>query len=856
MESFAFCTRLLTAFCEDVSVRGIAVHPPSSPIKTEKGQRRRVRSAAQPVRQRADEPILLIVARLLIKDGLEGLSNRDHVQVAAERALAIITETLHVLTQEPQWKSLLTTLPDFHQHRVFELHYETHGYPAYPYFAADLHYGLIARLTQLYEAPIEKWEHALRTTITAPKALLPVIPNEWLPAHPHELEIQQARAILEQAAERLEGIEPTTRADYVGKFLDLVESGATRRPYRARGARLTSRTLPNSRADDFDDAAERVAPFDARLDALGRGLDFDDGKDLTPGESDTEQVLVELEGLEASDKQRQARFIRQRIVLDRNRTLSSPGVIPLHELASYYAALNDKVNSSTPLERWQHLTHFVFLDFLIHTGRPPEWCQAVSLGGVYPERTRGARDKVWRTIQIGQTPTMPCRGAPPVYDLTKGVIAFTPDAYPTIPDWLQPPASSSADEIAAWQFRVRQHDAAYEPISFVYELPLSPTQQALVNELIRAKKDALGELKLSAPPSNELFMFMDGKEIRVWNESDTADLMAKLSTYVQHLHPTWRAASASRIAKSFHAHYCSVYGLDPVYASYIAGHADDSLTRPVHYSYVRAASLFEHYSQAQTKFRNALEREYADSFAAHTSPLPWTQLEPSQNAFQSNAAFGSWRFPRIDVLRRIFCALKDMTADSDPRAAHNARIALYAVQLAASTGLRPFEVVGISRRAVDWKHQRIALTGKPNPAFETHRQIPIPDELCEAMQHLVNENETRFALDDDDSLFRMFDNDTLVPAQVLHIEQVWQEAGTRAGLEKEQVPDLYALRHFFRSRALEMNMPLATINALMGHQVAGCELYNPYLENGVKAIVGQGRQLAARILAELEGMTD
>ncbi len=842
MESFAFCTRLLTAFCEDGSVSGIAVHPPTSPIKPEKGQRRRVRSAAQPVRQRADEPILLLVARLLIKDGLEGLSNRDHVHIAAERALTIIAETLHQLTHELQWKSLLTTLPDFHQHRGFELHYETHGYPAYAYFAADLHYGLIARLAQLNDAPMEKWEHALRTTITAPKALLPVIPNEWLPAHPDELETQQARAILEQAAARLEGIEPTTRADYVGKFLDLVESGAARRPYRTRSARVTRRTLPDSRADDFDDAAERVAPFDARLDALARGLDFDDGIDLTHGEPNVEQELVELEGLDASDKQRQARFIRQRIVLDRNRSLSSPGVIPLHELASYYAALNDKVDSSSAPERWQHLTHFVFLDFLIHTGRP---CQAVSLGS--------ARDKLWRTIQIGQTLQMPCRGAPPVYDPAKGVIAFAPDAYPTLPEWLQPPASSSADEIAAWQFRVRQHDAAYEPISFVYELPLSPTQQALVNELVRAKNEALTELKLSAPPSNELFMLPDGKETRAWNESDTTDLLAKLSTYVQHLHPTWRAVSASRIAKSFHVHYCSVYGLDPVYASYISGHVDDSLARPVHYSYVRAAPLFEHYAQAQTKFRNALEREYADSFGSRALPLLWTQLEQNQNAFPSDAAFGSWRFPRVEVLRRIFCALKQMTADADPRAAHNARCVLYAVQLAASTGLRPFEVVGISRRSVDWKHKRIALTGKPNPAYETHRQIPIPNALCEPIRHLVNENETRFALDDDDSLFRVFDNDTLVPAQVVHIERVWQEAGMRAGLEKEQVPDLYALRHFFRSRALERNVPLATLNALMGHQVAGCELHNPYLENNVIVIMEQGRELAARILAELEG---
>jgi hypothetical protein len=36
MERFGFCMGLLTAFCEDGIVCGITVHPPSSPIKTEK----------------------------------------------------------------------------------------------------------------------------------------------------------------------------------------------------------------------------------------------------------------------------------------------------------------------------------------------------------------------------------------------------------------------------------------------------------------------------------------------------------------------------------------------------------------------------------------------------------------------------------------------------------------------------------------------------------------------------------------------------------------------------------------------------------------------------------------------------
>lgn len=832
IESYAFCTRLLMAFCEDGTACGLTLHPPHSPIKIEKGQRRRVRAAAQPVRERADEPIVILVARMLMNDGLVALQERDTARFGAERALATIAEALHELGNDPRWKPLLMSIPDFHRHRLFELHYETYGYPAYSFFAADLHYGLIARLAQLQGAPEEKWEHALRTTITAPKALIPVIPGDWLPEHPEELDLQQARAILEQAAERLEGIEPSTRADYVGKFLDLLESGAARRPYRARSSRLAGRHLHHSRSEDFDEMIERESDWETQLAALEHGFDVDEKIDFSTDATTSARVLGELDGLSPSDKQRQARFVRQRIVLDRNHTVYSPGVIPLHELTTYYAALGEKPNSMNALQHWQHLTALVFLDFLMHTGRPPEWIAA---------------------IQVGAARQMPCLDSPPIYDPARGLIAYTPDAYPTIPEWLQPSTSSSPDKIAAWQFRVRQHDAAYEPISFVYELPLSPIQQALVTELSRAKEAALAELNLAGSTSSGLFMVPEGDHIRAWNESDTTQLLGRLTAIVRHLHPAWRAVTSRRIAKSFEPHYCTIYGLNPVYATYISGQVDDTLARPVHYSYVRVEHLYQEYCNAQTAFRQALKGEHALTARADPSSRQWVGLEPSRNVFESKSAVGSWRYPKIEVLQRIYQTLEQMAADSDPQPAHNARIALYTVQLQASTGLRPFEVVGLSRRAVDLERKRITLTGKPNPAFETHRQVPIPDALHQPISGLMESGKMRLNPRDVDSLFWVRENGKDVPAEVQHIERVWQSAGARAGLEKEQVPDLYGLRHFFRSRALEMGLPLATINALMGHQVAGCELYNPYLGNDPSAVFEQGQQLAAHILAELKG---
>ncbi len=167
--------------------------------------------------------------------------------------------------------------------------------------------------------------------------------------------------------------------------------------------------------------------------------------------------------------------------------------------------------------------------------------------------------------------------------------------------------------------------------------------------------------------------------------------------------------------------------------------------------------------------------------------------------------------------------------------------------LQVTTGVRPFEVVGLRTHAVDLPHLRVTLTGKVNPAYETHRQVPIPQILLRLLQCVMRAAEEIAARRDEPNLFWVYQNEVLVPLQVRDIEGAWREAGMRAGLHPEQVPDLYGLRHFFRSHALESGFPIHMINALMGHQVAGCELYNPFLEYDSRAIFEAGQELAAQI---------
>ncbi len=176
---------------------------------------------------------------------------------------------------------------------------------------------------------------------------------------------------------------------------------------------------------------------------------------------------------------------------------------------------------------------------------------------------------------------------------------------------------------------------------------------------------------------------------------------------------------------------------------------------------------------------------------------------------------------------------------------------LLAVLLQVTTGLRPFEVVALQRQAVDLPRQRLTLTGKPNPAYETHRQVPIPQRLIGLLQRVMTTTDEMATRREESNLFWIYEHEVLVPLQVETMEALWREAGRRAGLQPEQVPDLYGLRHFFRTRGLELNVPLYIINALMGHQVAGCELYNPFLDYDSRAIFEAGQRLAEQIATEL-----
>jgi integrase len=75
-----------------------------------------------------------------------------------------------------------------------------------------------------------------------------------------------------------------------------------------------------------------------------------------------------------------------------------------------------------------------------------------------------------------------------------------------------------------------------------------------------------------------------------------------------------------------------------------------------------------------------------------------------------------------------------------------------------------------------------------------------------------------------------------------------EKAGDRIGLARDQIFDACSLRHLFRTQAMFLGFDEEIINALMGHQSAGLEFFNPYREGFTfKDILEAGRKLASRI---------
>jgi integrase len=166
--------------------------------------------------------------------------------------------------------------------------------------------------------------------------------------------------------------------------------------------------------------------------------------------------------------------------------------------------------------------------------------------------------------------------------------------------------------------------------------------------------------------------------------------------------------------------------------------------------------------------------------------------------------------------------------------------------------LRPYEVTRLNARAVDLHAGTILVVGKFNYAYESYRQLPIPRELIALVKWLLLGTEQSKEQDLNAPLIQMHRDNAYLPARLNDLQLVWEQAAIASGkLRSEQVPELGSLRHFYRTFALHAGFPHPAVNALMGHQSGGCELYHPYLNQDPHEVFQVGLRLASEIASSV-----
>ena len=283
------------------------------------------------------------------------------------------------------------------------------------------------------------------------------------------------------------------------------------------------------------------------------------------------------------------------------------------------------------------------------------------------------------------------------------------------------------------------------------------------------------------------------------------DEMAKLNLLLHDHLPNAAKCTEARLALSFNARYAE---LDPIYCYYVQGRALPPLHLPLRYTRVSAARLAHVYGDHTTQVLSDLAE--TSLMLARTRPMPpaeWLAAASSPTTLLNlDAYWGSWRCANSEKIHIMLDVL------------HRQHLLLYTlVALCAFTGLRPFEPLTLQPHQLSEDGSQLAVRGKPNIAHPAHRVIPVPLCLRPLLLALQRENNTWLFQKDDGGRFELHEVETAI-----------------LGLMHEHghslAPDLYSLRHAYRSALLAGGVPFPESNYLMGHQTEGCCIYDPYLD--------------------------
>lgn len=405
-------------------------------------------------------------------------------------------------------------------------------------------------------------------------------------------------------------------------------------------------------------------------------------------------------------------------------------------------------------------------------------------------------------VRIGDWPNsaecLPSRSMPPRYVPECDAIVYWPEAIPDLPT--QP--EQTAD--------------LFEPVSPVWVLPLPDPLIPWWHEL--ANRCAKGECALA--------LTTDQFENAL--KSATGVLREKT--------PNMPALTQGRLRAAYTALMEHDGRLDPLLAACISGQWRNSLRVPLFYTTLSLHLLGDRY-------RDAVRRVWVALCQLHPHLPEAFRLTP---AALPELRMGSPYYPKRVVVRQAVQTLYNAVVQAiQDEGRHNAKTLLALYGLSLLMGLRISEAASLRTMDFDlraiWQGEAMPWVVLPetkgNRWTSAARIVPLPECLLPLLQKLLPDDLQAPA-------FSFRTQGRLVSADKGEIRRQLAELDV-------PFPRWHAGRHLLRTFLLEQGMPFDATNAILGHQSAGRELFNPYLPGNPGVAWRAFRGLSDKLAQEL-----
>ena len=389
------------------------------------------------------------------------------------------------------------------------------------------------------------------------------------------------------------------------------------------------------------------------------------------------------------------------------------------------------------------------------------------------------RSSSWlETIRVGQRPHGNEKLNAPFYDPEKACIY-----YPAIGDkWNTTPTNPQSQ--------------VYLPANPFWIIPLPPVLQPLWTRLSKN--------------GDQLFP----------NAATASQITLKmLNTQLHKRYPNLPRMTEGRIRMAFTTLHQVWGGLDPILAFYISGQMMPAIQVPLVYSAVSTDLLAERYRISSEKVFEHLNTHF-EAITGHNMGLGYAPVLPPCPPIW----MGSGYTPPLELVHQVMIEGFDQLRLSDSEIEkHNQRLLLLLKGLSLLCGLRISDAAFLKTDQIDLDAEfnerpfahMVLGQAKSNRFTTAGRILPIPQCLIRPMRSMMATKPNTMAF-----FFREPPN--------RQIETSYDEIYTRLGKSGLGVFRYHSGRHLLRTFALHHGLSFEATNAILGHQSAGHDLFNPY----------------------------